>query len=75
MALHCLIHYRISSFRRVPRAHDEAHLAHGEVFTVGGRRRSADGSHWHGEEGVRRVSYIGHTANTFAVCYSWHTAK
>ena len=44
-------------------AHGEAHLAHGEVFTVGG-------SHWHGEEGVRRVSYIGHTANTFAVCYS-----
>ena len=62
------MHYRISSFRRVSGAH-------GENFAVGGRRRSADGSHWHGEEGVRRVSYIGLTANTFAVCYSWHMAK
>ena len=64
-----VLHYRISSFRRVP------HLAHGENFAVGGRRRRADGSHWHGEEGVRRVSYIRLTANTFSVCYSWHTAK
>ena len=47
----------------------------GENFTVGGRRRSADGSRCHGEESVRRVSNIGHTANTFAVYYSWHTAK
>jgi len=47
----------------------------GENFAVGGRRRSPDGSRCHGEESVRRVSNIGHTANTFAVYYSWHTAK
>ena len=35
---------------------------------MGGRRRSADGSRCHGEESIRRVSNIRHTANTFSPC-------
>ena len=65
-------HYRISSFRRVPVAHGEAHLAHGENFAVGGRRRSADGSRCHGEESVRRVSSLTHGEHIRRVLFVAH---
>jgi len=59
----------------VPEAHGEEPLAHGEDFTDGGRRQSADGSYRDGEALVCRVSKVAHTANLFAVCIYRRTAK
>ena len=68
-------HYRRPRVRRVPEAHSEEPLAHGEDFADGGRRQSADGSYRDGEALVCRVSKVAHTANLFAVCIYRRTAK
>ena len=58
----------------MPQAHGNASKSHGEVFAEGGRRRTADGSHGHSKGRVCRVPLFGHTANTFAMCFSRYTA-
>ena len=68
-------HYGISIFRRALQAHGKDCVAHGEVFAEGVRRRTADGSHRHGNCIVCRVSYLEHTAKLFAVCFFGYTAK